>query len=520
MPIIGDSFAEHLLDKSTPPPEPGEPFEVLRDWVGHAGETQDWVQGLDFEWQGVGRDAKADLPGPYDINNQIHIKTATDFMLAPTNEIGSSSSERIEIAAWQLLNEIPTPLSQEIITLFQVLNTSNDNFLKINLVLETNGDIKLQGAHGKEGVSNFTLTNPNVMDKVNWTFWAVQFDHATTGGNTIRIDSGNDTVVEGRPDGNIASNTYDEIRFAEGPGLALPVANTLQIKISNIIGFRRTTDPPLTWRATVRTFTTQAQFDDFMWDTDNLTNTFWRCSEFDLGGGLGDRFIHGITGRYGIAKAPAGTLDRAVLSGPLDAGNSYDFSASCIATNSIFFTGDFQNWNMGLFVFFRQPVSVVNSDDWFFKIENGAGEFVQLERTTAAPWSLTWRASFASGPDMVQVTAASPLFNGSWHALTMTTGTTTDRWRVYIDAIQYFGGPASVPALSADMNKIQYGNIDVNLALMGVADYYDTDLDVGFFTETTEAGVIQYAQDATDDPGGLRFYSLMSRMQSQIVGDV
>jgi hypothetical protein len=83
------------------------------------------------------------------------------------------------------------------------------------------------------------------------------------------------------------------------------------------------------------------------------------------------------------------------------------------------------------------------------------------------------------------------------------------------------GQPSNVPTLSAPFKRILWGNINVNLALMGWANYLDPDILTTFTGVTTEAGVRSYIEARTDAvPAGTEYYGGYLPMQDQEIGSV
>lgn len=277
-----------------------------------------------------------------------------------------------------------------------------------------------------------------------------------------------------------------------------------------------------TWRQTIRDFTLQEEFDEFQ-VTHVKAVRLWRCSEWNLGGTLGDRYIHDISGFLNPGTAATGELARNIVDDhPLDTDNSYLYTEGCAATTdntskSLQYV-KIRTWDLTWFCFFREPASVVNDGDWFIRFENDAGEFIQLERDGT---TLTRRVQLATGGPIVHTSVSTPLFDGDWHRLVMTAHeTVAGNWDVAVDGTRYF--PDVTPeALSAPMTRIRWGNIDVNLAVMGWANYFDADIYTTFTSLSTELAVRQYIEARTDTPPGddlSDYYGGYYPMQNQIVG--
>ena len=236
-----------------------------------------------------------------------------------------------------------------------------------------------------------------------------------------------------------------------------------------------------------------------------------------VGSGTGSFTVSPGFYNSGLALSP--DVERNVGSGPVDVSNSYRFTNGATAVVPIHYV-EIQNWNHSTFFFFREPATVVTDGDWFIRLENDAGdvEYAQLERSGT---TLTLRVHFTSGPDHVESTAASPLFDGSWHRVAWTTGSPQSRFRLDIDGVNYFTGPAGAPvALTTPMTTYSFGNIDVELALLGFADYYEGDLYVGFPGLATEAAIRNFVQTNTDTPpSGLRYWGGYYQMQTTETGE-
>lgn len=256
------------------------------------------------------------------------------------------------------------------------------------------------------------------------------------------------------------------------------------------------------WRANVRGFSTQAEFDQYQIEVIKAVRVY-RTSEYDLGGSLGDRFIHDISGFLNAGSAPAGALNRNTANGPLDTDNSYLYTENCVATTinvtkSLWYA-PFDEWDLTWFCFFKQPVSVVQDGDWFIRFENDVGENIRLERVGTI---LSRHIDFASGPPVVESTGATPLFDGFWHRLVMTAhNSVAANWDVAVDGTRYFSDVTPV-ALSAPITKVRWGNIDVDLAVMGWAQYFDAEIYTTFTSQATEAAVRTYMETRSDIPPG------------------
>lgn len=274
--------------------------------------------------------------------------------------------------------------------------------------------------------------------------------------------------------------------------------------------------PASSWRETVRGFTTQNDFDDFVIDTVKPVR-FWRTSEYDLGSGRGDRFIHDISGFLNPGFAPNGTLTRNVASGPLDTSNSYEYEAGCVSQVQIFYA-DIDTWALTCFFFFKQPTSPSSDNNWFVRFENDANEYIQLERNGN---DVTFRAQFSDLSQHVFTDVGSSMLDGSWHRIVMAANTTNSGWIFGIDGVNVMGQPSAVLTLSAPFKRILWGTIDVNLAVMGWANYLDPDILTTFTTVTTELGVRQYIEARTDTPpSGTEYYGGYYSMQDQEIGSV
>lgn len=803
---------------------PGNPFGALRDWVGHIDETFNIDEATDFTWSGSSHVAAANLPGPYDVNNQIYFISGTDSLDADAAYTLTASDIKLEVAAWVKLEDVPTPGGSDFeFPFILITDDGTGGFLEVVFLFRTDNTVALRGRFSNDGIVTHESTHPDNMNRTEWLFFAVQFDHHPPVGTvTLAMDPGNDNVVETHPDDiNILAKTYDTIQLCPGAGqspgnlkgirfsnvmvLRIPPADVadmgisfvtpgshvyevptgvteivttmwagggggggggsasfggfgggsgftkathavtpaemLQIEVggagqlgvgaspsgdgaggggsstlhrtggtvllqavgagggggggdnssavnggnggagggsSGIIGGTSaasigggpgtqlaggaggtgdnngeagasffggrgangesgeglgsggaggiadggaggafsvanpgfaggggggggffggggsgssvfgnaggggggggsgfiigsatlttntagsgrtpagTSDPTYvansgrggdtggftddgfdgengfvrivhdpggeTWRETIRLFTLQAQFDEFQIIHAKAVR-LWRCSEWDLGGTLGDRFIHDISQFLNPGTAATGELARNIASGPLDTSSSYLYTESCAATTDNALKSleyvKIRTWDLTWFCFFREPVSVSNDDDWFIRFENDAGEFIQLERNGT---TLTRRVQFATGGPIVDTSMATPLFDGSWHRLVMTAHeTVAANWDVAVDGTRYF--PDVTPeALSAPMNRVRWGNIDINIAVMGWANYFDPDIYTTFTSQVTELAVRQYIEARTDTPPGddlSDYYGGYYPQQNQIVG--
>lgn len=275
------------------------------------------------------------------------------------------------------------------------------------------------------------------------------------------------------------------------------------------------------WREAIRQFGLQQEFDEFQ-VTHVKAVRLWRCSEWDLGGTLGDRYIHDISGFLNSGTAATGELARNIASGPLDTSSSYLYTEGCSATTDNALKSlqyvKIRTWDLTWFCFFRQPASVVNDGDWFVRFENDVGEFIQLERDGT---TLTRRVQLATGGPIIDTSVSTPLFDGSWHRLVLTAHETVPgNWDVAVDGTRYFPDVTPV-ALSEPITRVRWGNIDVNLAVMGWANYFDPDIYTTFTAQATELSVRQYIEARTDTPPGddlSDYYGGYYPMQNQIVG--
>lgn len=270
------------------------------------------------------------------------------------------------------------------------------------------------------------------------------------------------------------------------------------------------------WRAVVRGFSAQVDFDTYMIEVLQPVR-YWRTSEFDLGAARGDRFIHDNSRFLNPGYAPNGTLGRQVSDGPLDTSNSYLYDAGCVAQNTIFYAS-MSDWSLSYFTYFKQPASINSDGSWFIRFENDANEFIQIERDGD---DVTFRAQFSDLSQHVFTDTNSSLVNGSWHLLTMAANNTNSGWVFGIDGVNVMGQPSAVLTLSAPFKRVRWGNISVNLALSAWANYLDSDLLTALTGLTTEAAIRLYIASHTDnEPGGVDVYAGYYPQQDIHTGEV
>ena len=265
------------------------------------------------------------------------------------------------------------------------------------------------------------------------------------------------------------------------------------------------------WREKVRGLLAQQQFDAYMTELQPVRSYHTK----DYAKGFGDGHIHDISGFYNQAFTGEQGLNRGGDPPPLALnGRSYVFTNGATGIVNIQYA-DIDAWDHTAIFYFKQP-TVVNDGDWFYRLENDSGESASLERSGN---TLTIRVVYTSGPDYVDSTASSPLFDGNFHSVAFRTGVLAGDIRVDIDGVNYFTGPSG-PA-GSPMTRIKFGNIDSNFAHLAWANYRDPDAFTVFPGLLDESELRDYIEARTDVPvtsGSGDFYGGYYRMQNAING--
>lgn len=511
--IIHGSRASIIAPTSGGVTPTGRPTAVLRDWIGHEEDSDEWYVNRDLLKSGTanGITLTVDLPGPYDITNQCHIESGSDYMVSFIRDVGWSSDPYIEIAAWVKLDDLPTVVSEQTLGFVWIYNVDNDYYIGLDFVIQSNGDVYLEAFHGQNGFTRYAVRSSGTVDNSNWVYVGAYFDHNTLG-NNVYLYHGANPVESGRPGGDIAASTYDEMQVSPQPiGV-----DEVGIRFTNLI-FGRTISTS-TNRSQIRGFTTQAQYDAYLQGTYKVQRLF-KCREWELGVSLGDRFIHDTSGQLHPGLCDTGTLTRGGYSpGPLDYSTSHVYTNSAVSSHDVSDV-TVTTYNQTILFFFRQSVSFNTNNDWFIRLEDSAGGYVELERRNDGPsapdfWRLRFRLHPSDGSgDQVVDMDITPLFDGFWHRVAWTMGPLIGNWKVLVDGVTHMGAlPVSVPTQLGQPTFLRYGNIELNMCGLSFVNSLDTDSYTIFNNVTTQQGYRDYCK--------ARNYVLHSRMQNTITGAI
>lgn len=482
MTIIFGSVAKLVVNEGGDPPV--FDFAVLRDWLGRNGVDGSIRGPIDLSWTGTDHDDQARMNGPFEVQNQVAIDEGLDYLENIGGNIDFSTNlDVISIACLfhgeALINSSITSHNFNIVE----LRSATDRFLSINLSKST-GNWAIGARWGIVDVTSNAVSlnsGPNPLQS-GWQ-WLV-----------ARFQRGGDVIIRTQPVGGSLvgatgainseiSGSYETIMIGKK---GFGASDDRFVRISTVLISRADLCDEV-YGPFLMSLESQREIDDEISEklvAEGLDHVhYYRCSEYDHGGDLGDRFIHDLSGFLHPANVEGGTLSRSIASSPFNppfaSENSYAFTDGAVAT-VLPVRAAIQHWGFSFFVWFRQFPSYDVGNDWFLSIETDQGEYVRLMRRddgTVAPdfWRLRVEIRRVDGTiTRLNIDNAEVLFDNNWRALVFTMGPLHSNWALTVNGAHKLPALASIPAQVGTVNAIRWGNIDTSFSYMGWKGAYDS----------------------------------------------
>jgi hypothetical protein len=494
-PVLGDSA-----------PEPSLAVSILRDHMCWTGLGV-WYYARDFfkyPTPSPNLNVTGGYTGPLTGSQAIELTTlpSTSASKLRNNELLNMFTEaaRYTFSVGLWINVANVDAGVDALSIFKLVANTGTSYLEVKITRDGASKFVVSAVSDNAGTVQTKTNTMPIVDATlmnGYAFVVCKFKYGSTPRFTINV-GGSETTFTGT-DPYVGLHNITEIASSISTALSDPVPTG--VRLSQIFyGFKDLTTANIT---TLRTSGTLATFET---NLRSLFGTAGPIHYYRTNDKVPDRFVHNHAGSIGQrGEAIGGTFTRGILVGTYGGLAAYTmrFQAGCVGDAPV--GASFATYGATMVGHFRF-VGASGDTGTLMMLQAANGATFKLSKTTPgggpneANGRLRVIVESSPGVYVTDETISSPVsdpFNGLFHTLAVTTGSTPSTWKVTMNGVTIWTTAlGSIPAWHGNSYTLfRQGGVDVDAHSVGYQNSYDATAHSTWHTWSSVYDLLLYMQN-------------------------